>query len=182
MHLIRHPDEYRTGTRVLMLRGRHKDGIEHTRSFERISHCVEQFNQVLIEFATMAQPGERIYAYAGARSMPKAIREFKRRQLDADHDDDPQRFYRCLQDRWISVLMASTSQAEKLWLFDCDSADDANRALGELREHYSHPERPYWYQTKSGIHIITRPFNRTPISRHVRKLIHANPIMLWGFN
>ena len=49
MHVIDHPRRYRTGTRVLFLKGRHKDGIQDERMVMRISHDEDQFNRALGE-------------------------------------------------------------------------------------------------------------------------------------
>ena len=164
-----------------MLKGRHKDGISGERYFVRVTHSVGHFSRIMEELVNLAQDGERIYGSAGERSMKAAIREFKRRQLDADYDDDPERFYRAINDRWVASLMAPTSQQEKLWLFDCDTSDEIARVTAELREHYDRPMEPYRYATKTGWHLVVQPFDRTKISEESRKLIHENPIILWAY-
>lgn len=182
MKLIEHPAHFKTGTRVLFLKGRYKDGIEKQRMIGRVTHSVEHFNQDLAELAAMAEPGERIYGSAGERDMPKAIREFKRRQLDADYDGDPELFYRAINARWIAALMAPTSQMGKLWLFDCDTVEESTNAMIEIVELVgAQTQFPYVYNSKSGQHIIARPFDRSKLSDGVRRLIHENPIMLWGY-
>lgn len=181
LRLIDHPDQYRDGTRVLMLKSRHKDGHDKERQIMRVTHSADHFNRTLDELLAMAQEGERIYGAAGARDVAKAVRLFKHRQLDADYDDDPLRFYRGLNERWISALMAPTSQATKLWLFDCDTAEDGDRVLSELSEYYDRQIEPYRYASKSGLHIVVLPFDRSSLSDVVRALIHENPIILWGY-
>ena len=181
MHMIEHPERFRTGTRVLMLKGRHKDGIVNERTVLRVTHSVEHFEKALRELVTMATDGERIYGSAGERCMSSAIREFKRRQLDADYDDDPQRFYRAINDRWVASLMQPTSQADKMWLFDCDSPADADLVESELARHYDRPVAPYRYASKSGAHIVVQPFNRALLTDASRRLIHDNAIILWAF-
>ena len=178
---IEHPDRFKTGTRVLLLKGRHKDGIEKERAIVRVTHSVEHFNKSLFEMIQMVAVGERIYSSAGERSMPKAIREFKHRQLDADYDDDPEMFYRAINERWVASLMQVTSQADKLWLFDCDTESDEQDAMRELLQHYDRPEAPYRYRTKSGMHIVVQPFDRTKLSESVRKLIQDNALLLWWY-
>lgn len=180
MHLIEHPEQFKTGARVLMLKGRHKDGVEKERTIVRVSHGVDQFDGALGTLVSALRPGERIYASAGERSMPAAIREFKRRQLDADYDDDPQRFYRALNERWVASLMQPASQLEKLWLFDCDTPEDLARVEAELAASYER-EPPYKYATKSGAHIVLQPFDKSKLSDASRALIHTNPILLWAW-
>lgn len=181
LRLIDHPDQYRDGTRVLMLKSRHKDGHDKERQIMRVTHSRDHFNCTLDELLAEARDGERIYGAAGVRDMAKAVRLFKQRQLDADYDDDPLRFYRSVNERWISALMAPTSQATKLWLFDCDTAEDGARVLSELAEHYDREMEPYQYASKSGLHVVVQPFDRSRLSDGVRSLIHENPSILWGY-
>ena len=181
MQLIDHPAQYRDGTRVLMLKSRRKDGHDRERQIMRVTHSVDHFNRSLGDLLAMARDGERIYGAASARDMQKAVRLFKQRQLDADYDDDPLRFYRGINERWVSALMAPTSQAAKLWLFDCDTVDAGAQVSAELAEHYDRPMEPYRYTSKSGLHIVIQPFDRSRLSDGVRSLIHENPIILWGY-
>lgn len=181
MHVIQHSDEYRDGTRVLMLKSRHKDGHASERQIMRVTHSVDHFNSTMTELLAMAMDGERIYGAAGARDMAKAMRLFKHRQLDADYDDDPLRFYRAINERWVSALMAPTSQLVKLWLFDCDKPSDAETVMAELGQHYDRPMSPYGYPSKSGRHIIVQPFDKSRLSDAVRAMIHDNPIILWAY-
>lgn len=181
MKLICHPEKFRTGTRVIMLKGRYKDGLTRQRQIFRVSHSVREFDAAIDELRAIAREGERIYASAGARCMVRAIREFKRRQLDADYDANPRLFYERLWDRWVSCLMAPTSQEEMFWLFDCDSREEADMVMRELGELYHREMQPYCYPTKSGKHILVQPFNRTKLRPEVAPLIHENPIILWGY-
>ena len=129
----------------------------------------------------MAAAGERIYGSVGERSMPAAIREFKRKQLDADYDDDPERFYRGIEARWTSALMQPTSQAKKFWLFDCDDHDQFTMVEAELKAWYPSDGFSYAYSSKSGYHVVVTPFHRSLTSDAARALIHENPIMLWAW-
>lgn len=180
MRVIEHADTYRSGARVLFLKGRHKDGLTKQRTIVRITHSIEQFNRALDNLVASIVDGERVYGSVSARCMSKAIREFKRRQLDADYDEDPERFYRTINDRWASSLMQKTSQLDKLWMFDCDTAEEAVAAERELAEHYDRPMAPYRYNSKSGVHIILQPFDKSKLTDGTRALIHDNPIMLWA--
>jgi len=129
----------------------------------------------------LIEPGERIYASAGERAMRAAMREFKRRQLDADYDQDPELFYRAMESRWVASLMQPTCQQSKVWLFDCDIDDDKAHVSLELATHYDRPIAPYVYPSKSGWHIVVSAFNRTLISDRARGLLHDNAIMLWAY-
>ena len=129
MTVIDHPERFRTGTRVLFLKGRNKDGCSDQRTIMRISHTQDQFDRRLSELLEAQRPGERIYAAAGPRSMAAAVRVFKERQLAAEYDQDPEAFYRSMDARWASCLMAPRAQYGKTWLFDCDEPADADRLL-----------------------------------------------------
>lgn len=181
MHLIQHPNSYKDGARVLLLKGRHKDGRHEQQTIMRVTTSVEQFERRINELANMALAGERIYASAGARSLDSAIRLFKERQLAADYDADPHGFYLRLEDRWASALSNPRSQAEKVWLFDCDNRQEIEAVEAALEEHYDRPFEPYVYPSKSGWHTIVHPFNKGLLGDKVRKLLHENAIMLWGY-
>ena len=182
MIILNHPPAYKVGTRVLMLKGRHKDGMHDQRTVLRVSHSPDEFDNWLSELHSIAQDGERIYATAGARDVERAIRLFKERQLDADYDRDTPHFYRHLNSRWCSCLMAPKAQAEKLWLFDCDSVAEIDHVRDELKAHYTHPSiKPYWYWSKAGCHCIVAPFNRSLISLEAQGHLVTNPVMLWMY-
>ncbi len=181
MNLIDHPKNYKDGTRVLMLSGRHKDGISDQRKVLRVSHSPGEFDMWLSELVGMARESERVYACAGARDLEKSIRVFKERQLANDYDSDPSKFYRKLNTRWCSCLMQPTCQKEKTWLFDCDGADDFEIVQSELCEHYTNSRSTYDYQTKSGKHVVVGPFNKSKLSDHARSLLNENALLLWGY-
>ena len=181
MKVIDHPARFRDGTRVLFLKARNKDGCTAQRTIMRTSHAPEQFDRRLEELEAAARPGERIYASAGSRSVLSAMRVFKERQLAADYDADPTDFYRSIEARWTSCLMAPRAQDDKVWLFDCDDPSDAEHVVAALDEHYDRDIEPYRYATKSGVHIVVAPFNKARLSDDVRALIHDNPLMLWGY-
>jgi hypothetical protein len=182
LKLIDHPERFKTGTRVLLLKARHKDGAITERQLFRVTHTADQFDRALREFADCSKPNERIYGAAGARDLKKAARLFKERQLAAEYDADPMAFYRSLEDRWLSALMSPRSQEQKLWLFDCDSPEDEQAASRELQTHYDKPTAPYRYASKSGTHVIVEPFDTSRLSQAVRKLVHENALMLWGWS
>ena len=182
MHALSHPEHYKTGARLLVLRARNKDGARELRTISRASFSAAEFDQQLGELVELMRPGERIYASAGSRDVPKAIRMFKERQLAAGYDADGEAFYRAIESRWLSCLMDPKCQAEKIWLFDCDSADDAARVRHELTGLEGLPESPYEYATKSGMHFVVPAFDKSKLTDHTRALIHDNALMLWAFS
>jgi hypothetical protein len=170
-----------TGTRMLMLKSRHKDGIEKERTILRVAHGNDQFIKSIDSLLSIMKPGERLYASAGERDLQKAIRLFKERQLANDYADEPEEFYRKIETRWTGCLMDVKAQAGKIWLIDCDTHEDSERAQVEIKKVYDRPVPPYVYASKSGTHIVVQAFDRSKLSEHVRSLIHENAIMLWAF-
>ena len=182
LKIIEHPDSFKAGTRVLNLLSRNKDQANKRRTIIRTTHTSEQFDRQLKELIFIADEGQRLYASAEPRDVAKSIRSFKLAQLDADYDPDPTKFYQSLESRWASALMRPTNgeKANRLWLLDCDSADDYTHAARELDAHYDHEFR-YEYETKSGRHILVKPFNSTLSDTAFQNLIHKNPLMLWAY-
>lgn len=185
VQLIPHPGHYTVGTRVLILKGRNKDGATDQRVIMRVTHEPGKFARALAELMSLQRPGERIYVTAGARDVSKAMRLFKERQLANDYAQDPLDFYCHIEARWISCLMAVEAQAEKLWLFDCDdllAIDETGTALSNLAALGHLPETTvYFYATKNGGHYITPPFNRTLLPDSVQARLQTNPLMLWAY-
>lgn len=181
MKVIDHPMSFSDGTRVLLLKGRHKDGLADQRCIMRVSHSQEEFSRRLGELSAAWREGERIYVTAGRRSVQAASRIFRERQLASEYDADPMAFYRSIHNRWVSSLMDPKAQEQKLWLFDCDSQADIDAAWGALAKHHDPQAMQYGYPTKNGLHIVCTPFDRSNLPEHVAKLLHINPIMLWGF-
>lgn len=182
MNLIEHPEKFKTGVRVLLLRGRPKDGLPTNCSILRVTNNVEQFDRRLAELSAMSKPGERIYGSAGARDMKAAVRLFKERQLAADYDGDPLAFYRSIESRWASCVQAVNAQLDRLWLFDCDTGEDRELVEQQIRDCYPIINRdPYWYATKSGHHCVVQPFDKSKLNDAARAMIHDNAIILWGW-
>ena len=181
LHALTQPAHYKAGARVLVLRARSKDGGHEPRTISRASFSAAEFDRQLESLIGLLRPGERVYASAGARDVPKAIRLFKERQLAADYDPDGGAFYRSIESRWFSCLMDPRCQAEKIWLFDCDSAEDASRVRQELAQRDGLPAPAYEYPTKSGLHFVVLAFDKSRLTDHTRALIHDNALMLWAF-
>lgn len=179
--LLVHPSRFKDGARILVLRARNKDNAGTLRTITRASFGMDDFDAQLQELLDTLKPGERIYGSAAARDTAKAMRLFKERELAASYDAEPEAFYRALPERWYSCLMNPRTQAQKLWLFDCDTREDAElvrRALGQLEDTLP---TPYEYETKSGRHFIVAAFDRSRIPEEASALIHENALMLWAY-
>lgn len=180
--LIAHPERFMEGARVLMLKARHKDGETDERTILRVSHGAGRFRRSMNSLLEIMRPNERIYVNAGERDVKKAIRLFKERQLDADYSGDPEDFYRHIDARWASCLMAPTSQLDKFWLFDCDKPEDVDFAMDEYLSINSAVSETYRYQSKNGTHILVSPFNRQRLSQKAQAMLHDNAIILWAYS
>ena len=146
------------------------------------------FDRILEELNSLAEDGERIYCSASPRDMNSAIRKFRQKQLDSEYDSDPYKFYRHLEDRWISCLMDPTSERKntKRWLIDIDEEDSINTIRKDFIQANEKSIRMdernillHEYNTKNGLHMIVRPFN--PLFLELdesRRAIHKNPLML----
>jgi len=156
-------NNFKQGIRMIMLILRGKDGGKNDGgdrvSKRKISRNEDEFNEILSEFESIKKPLERIYSCVNERDMSKAIREFKRRQLDADYDPTGMRdfFYIDISNRFLSCLMSPNCRAETKFLIDIDSVENeeiVKRKISELKIKII-----FEYKTKDGIHIITEPFN-----------------------
>jgi hypothetical protein len=178
MKQILHPSRFRCGTRILMLVGRNKDGVEKQRVINRVSHSSIDFNKLWTELSLISKPGERIYASVNARNVKKASRIFKIKQLDSEYDQDPLEFYRKLEARWISSLMNVTAREDKYLLFDCDTAEDKvaveKEVLPLVKDYYS-------YKTVNGLHYIVEPFNRSKLTESAKKILKENAFLLLSY-
>lgn len=178
MKLLDHPEEYMSGTRVLFLRSRNKDGLKNHKTMTVISKDENDFQESLMLLTREARDGQRIYASASSRDLQRASRNFKEAILDNDYNLDPTSFYGALFTRWVSALMQVNAQEDKRWIFDCDAVDEASATRAAL---LLQGVPFYVYQTKNGSHYVTKPFNYSLLPDGVKALRHTNPLMLWGY-
>ncbi len=168
---------YTDGVRTLMLTHRGKDGGKSDRpdrfAIKRISTDKEDFAVKLVELCHMKfQEKEkplRIYSSLNARSMKKHIREFKRRQLDADYYDIQSRykFYRDVKNQWFSSMMKPNSKNGSLFLIDIDSTEEYAQFQVDWNERMiTQGTILDRFPTKNGWHVITEPFNPTLMSEY----------------
>ncbi len=107
----------------------------------------------------LANPDVRLYMCVNARSLPKAIRHFQHRMIDAAYEQgislDPilDLFYTRIQDAFCSSMMKPESRMESLFLIDWDSDHSPDGFVGKgIKEIFR-------YRTPNGWHVITEPFN-----------------------
>lgn len=163
-------EEYTTGTRVILLLHRKKDGFDgaypQRDSRKRISFNRNDYVNILCEFLDLQSKSEhelRIYASCNPRNIDKAIRQFKTLQLDNDYADEATRvdFYRDIHNRFTSALMQPQSKITGNFIIDVDTKDDTvmnavDKLVADL-ELEVHTK----YATKNGWHLVVEPFNPT---------------------
>lgn len=162
-------EQFSEGIRMLMLCQRNKEGRETNKtdraSIRKISTNKEEFFKIFADFQDIKSKSDkplRIYSCVNRRNIKKAIMNFKREQLEADFYDEASRnnFYFDIRNRWISCLMQQNARAETLFLIDIDNII-GNKDVSLVEKHLSElkVEVICKYETKNGVHIITKPFN-----------------------
>lgn len=154
------------GCRCLFLIQRHSDG-GHTNNSKLRSYISRNDKEWITACAKLLHEKSqfphlplRIYQSLNARNIEKGIMHFKHAMLDADYFSPDMRmgFYLDVRNRIVSALMKPPSAAESLFLYDCDTQD--RTILADLRtELTKHTNIVHEYPSKSGVHIITGPFN-----------------------
>lgn len=171
MIILDHPEDFRTGTRVVILHARKKDGAAHSRTITRVTRSVTSHALTIAELAAIAEPGERIYGSADSRDVLKAARLFKHAMIDEDETE----FFTHLSTRWASALMQRTARDGKLWLWDCDEAGDEDRVRAVVGS-----AEVYSYRTVSGSHVLSSTFDLRAVPPEVARLRNDNAMMLWA--
>ena len=185
MRIINPPPHFESGTRVLLLKGRHKDGVMDPRSITRVSHDPDQYRRKLSELIDISRPGERIYVTAGPRDVRRASFIFRQKQLEAEQMGLTAftYFYRSINARWASSLMKSEMKGCKVWLIDCDTPEQYHTA----KRHFDPATGKgaftvlRQYKTKNGHHFLVEPFNRNLVCETLYPCIHQNALALVGY-
>ncbi len=167
------PDSFKEGYRGILLICRNKDGQignAQRKSFKKITNGIKEWEEAVEKFRHLrdsSYPTHRIYSSVNSRNMNKAIHEFKRRQLEFDYGNNTEldEFYRDIENRFFSCLMNPTCRNESHFLIDCDTPEEHAHALAVLDPSLV----VFDYPTKSGRHIITKPFNPTGIDIEIHK-------------
>ncbi|MGE3582866.1 MAG: hypothetical protein AB7J28_15800 [Hyphomonadaceae bacterium] len=93
-------------------------------------------------------------------------------------DEDSGEFFRRINARWESALMQPTARAGKAWLWDCDTPESYEQTIAALPLEVV----IYQYESVSGRHVITRPFDRRGLPPLVAGICKDNAMMLWAFD
>lgn len=156
-------DQFKEGYRILMLINRKKEsGISTTdrKCIRYISKNKIIFNALLAKLREIKKPHERIYSSVNERDINKAIRLFKKRQLDNDYafTDQKEDFYCDIENRFISCLQNPEARNSKNFLIDLDS--DAIQPYVDVCSQLDDlTSTLYVKETPNGFHIVTEPFD-----------------------
>lgn len=167
------PEHFTGGMRGILLLHRNKDGAlgnAQTKSIKRISKNPQEWKKIVYEFLHLKStlyPHHRVYASLNPRNIDKAIREFKRRQLENDYASEEIKnwFYQDISNSFFSCLMNPNCRDGNYFLIDCDSEQEYQKA----RVLISSTLFVFEYKTKNGWHIITNPFNPNEIKLEIKK-------------
>lgn len=160
--------QFTHGTRVLLLIRRHKEGGHNKESKRRrareVVHDLDEMRKALAKLLLMKSTSEldlRIYMSVSPRDIGKAEKEFKRSMLEADFADGENKryFWQNLEEKWISALMSSNPMKDEgLFILDIDQDDNSDALIWCGKNKVSVLKQ---YRTKSGWHMVVKPFNRT---------------------
>lgn len=185
---VDHPPSFKNGVQVLLLMLRAKDGgsarTDRKAAKKIITQSPTEFDEALVELRALWRPNERIYSTINPRSIDKAIRLFKYRQLDADYfaERDRNSFYCDLENRWISCLKDAKASLGSLFLFDWDFDIELQIPIAWLNDELErHTKVVEHYPTRNGRHFITEPFNPNLLANAAKPLLHRNALMLWSY-
>ena len=181
--VIQHPNEYKTGYRVLMRTLRSKDGGKINKpdrvAETVVAYGVDEYYEAFEKLLSKRTGQERIYSSVDERDIRKAIRIFKERQLEADYynEEDKNSFYVDIRNRWISSLSNPKSAKTTLFLVDIDDdKDDALDIHNQIEK--CNIEILHEYKTKNGSHLILKPFDPNIVTFPIQK----NGMMLLAYN
>jgi len=167
-------NDFVDGVRMIMITQRSKEGGKMNNpdkvSKRKISSNRIEFEAILKEFLEIKnlfpEKQLRIYGSVNERNFEKGIREFKRRQLEADYYDHESKcnFYLDIKNRFLGSIMKPGARVETKFLIDIDDIPSywTNELyIKSIEEHLKKigAEIIKKYQTKNGVHIITKPFN-----------------------
>ena len=190
--IIKQFKNFMDGYRFIMLIHRNKEGGKSNRpqknGTKRITKNKEEFIETIEELQKLKEESKvpmRIYSSVNARDIEKGIREFKRKQLDADYYDIESKhgFYLDIKYQWISSLMKPNSRAETNFLIDLDG-DEVGKYKFLINEKIEELKVKILlnYPTKNGWHIITKSFNPNDlVIRGFTKEINKDGLLLLDF-
>ena len=85
MKHLEHPDEFRSGTRVIYRVGRRKDTDVIRKPLHVCTRNADQFNEALTELRADMREGERIYSSTDSRNEYIAVMLFKEPFYDSSN-------------------------------------------------------------------------------------------------
>lgn len=152
--------------------------------FHKIVQFKPEYDAVMdlaIKLAARSQGDTRVYMSINSRSMTKAIKEFKKQNIEADYSGHSDSWYFNLDRRFRHILMQPKQRKTKYFLLDIDTKSPFTRLTIDqfLKDKNIHTIASY--ETPNGEHIITEPFNMNMLKiEHVEVKTDGLMILYWN--
>lgn len=146
-----------------------------------------EHNLYIPEFIVEATqyPGEkvRVYLSVNSRSIRKAIRKFKYREIDISCSNDEiqiKQFYLELNYQFRHILMQPAQRETKYFLLDVDSKNILHLSAVESFLGQKNIKIINSYETPNGMHFITEPFNMHELKMEYVTVKTDGLMLLWA--
>lgn len=154
------PPIFTQGTREILLIDR---SSKNTCLFNKLARYPDMYEQHINDAIGIARrintPDLRVYMSINSRCIDKAIREFKRQQIEADYSKFQKDWYLNLNKQFRHILMQPKQRKTKYFLIDIDTKHlETLFAVNNFIKD-NNILTITSYETPNGSHIITEPFN-----------------------
>lgn len=164
-------EDFFEGCRILIMLHRNKDGGSTRADYHAIKYltynkeeCLKRLAELRLTKKRTPETPYRIYVSVNERDMEKGIRLFKSEMLDNDYvgDEMRHRFYSDIKNRFIGCVQKPQCRKTKNFLIDLDVGEDF-KTVGDLQHALKRIEEfteiLHHKHSKTGRHVITKPFN-----------------------
>lgn len=136
---------------------------KNTCLWNKIARYPDMYEQHIAEAISACKsfrkPDIRVYMSINSRCVDKAIREFKRQQIEADYSPHNKDWYLNLNKQFRHILMQPKQRKTKYFLMDIDTKERGTMHIVDQFIRDKGIETITSYDTPNGCHIITEPFN-----------------------
>lgn len=154
------PPIFFEGLREVLLIDRNS---KNTCLFNKIARYPDMYIQHIEEAISIAKhintPYLRVYMSINSRCVDKAIREFKRQQIEADYSKYSHDWYLNLNKQFRHILMQPKQRKTKYMLIDIDTKQSGTIHIVDQILKDRDIRTITSYETPNGSHIIAEPFN-----------------------
>lgn len=161
------PPIFFDGLREIMLLDRSSN---NTVLWRNTASYIDMYHVHIHEAVQLAKrintPNLRVYMTVNSRSLDKAIREFKRQQIDADYSAHQHNWYMSVHKHFRHILMQPKQRKSKYFLLDIDTKLIGTMHIVDQFLKDKNIKTITSYETPNGSHIITEPFNMNMCKIH----------------